>query len=93
MQPFNGWSKSKAVLDKASGVKGWTLHDLRRTFASNLAKLRVPIEVREKLLNHQSGSFAGVAGIYDRYDYMTEMRDAISLWEQRLTTILQLPVV
>ncbi len=31
-RPFNGWSKSKAALDQLSGVKNWTLHDLRRTF-------------------------------------------------------------
>src|ERR1700682_2128035 len=31
-RPFNGWSKSKATLDKLSGVTSWTLHDLRRTF-------------------------------------------------------------
>lgn len=32
-KPFNGWSKSKAALDNASGVTGWRLHDIRRTFA------------------------------------------------------------
>lgn len=34
--PFDGWSKSKPKLDLRSGVSGWTLHDLRRTFASGL---------------------------------------------------------
>jgi integrase len=38
-KPFNGWSKSKVALDKASGVSGWALHDLRRTFATRLADL------------------------------------------------------
>ena len=28
---YSGWSRSKAALDKACKVKGWTLHDLRRT--------------------------------------------------------------
>jgi integrase len=53
--PFNGWSKSKAALDALSGVTNWTLHDLRRTYATNLAKLGVPVHVVEKLLNHVSG--------------------------------------
>jgi integrase len=85
---FNGWSKSKVLLDTLSGVTGWTLHDLRRTFASNLAALGVRLEVIEKLLNHQSGSFAGVAGIYNRYDFWPEMVAAVQLWEDRLKSLV-----
>jgi hypothetical protein len=33
LTPFNGWSKSKSALDKECLISGWTLHDLRRTFA------------------------------------------------------------
>ena len=55
-QPYNGWNKHKNELDKLSGTTGWTLHDLRRTFATNLAAIRVPIHVTEKLLNHVSGT-------------------------------------
>ena len=47
--PLNGWSKSKVALDEISGITGWTLHDLRRTFATRLAGLGVPIHVIEKL--------------------------------------------
>ncbi len=36
---FNGFGKSKAVLDKASGAKNWRLHDVRRTVATGLQKL------------------------------------------------------
>jgi integrase len=53
---FSGWSKSKAALDRLSGVSGWTLHDLRRTFATNLAALGTPIHVTERFLNHVSGT-------------------------------------
>ena len=84
---FNGWSKAKAALDKASGVNDWTLHDLRRTFASNLAALGVRLEVIERLLNHVSGSFSGVVGIYQRYDFFPEMRAAIQAWEEHVLKI------
>jgi integrase len=57
VKPFNGWSKSKAALDQASGVKNWTLHDLRRTVASNMGALGIRLEVIERILNHVSGSF------------------------------------
>ena len=85
---FNGWSKSKAALDKLSGVKGYVLHDLRRTFASNLAALGVAPHVVEKLLNHASGQISGVAAIYNRYSFMPEMRDAVAKWETKLKTII-----
>jgi integrase len=86
--PFNGWSKSKAALDKASSVKDWTLHDLRRTVASNMAALGVRIETIERILNHVSGSFGGVAGTYNRHSYEPEMAEAMNLWETRLRTIV-----
>lgn len=88
--PFNGFSKSKSALDKKLGEKvaPWTLHDLRRTFATNMARLGVRLEVTEKLLNHISGSQGGIVGIYQRYDFKDEMRAAVHLWEERLRAIV-----
>ncbi len=80
-RPFNGWSKSKRNLDRTLSFSDYTLHDLRRTFASNHARLGTPIYVMERLLNHVSGSFSGVAGIYNRYSYMDEMREACRRYE------------
>lgn len=65
----------------------WTLHDLRRTFASGLAAQGVQIPVIERLLNHISGSFGGIVGVYQRYDYLLEMRDAIERWEKHITNL------
>jgi integrase len=76
------------VLDTACGVSDWTLHDLRRTFATNMAALGVRIEVTEKLLNHISGSFGGIVGVYQRHAYMDEMRTAVAAWEARLAHLL-----
>jgi integrase len=33
--PFSASSKNKRKFDALCGVTGWTLHDLRRTFATN----------------------------------------------------------
>jgi integrase len=86
---YNGFGKAKARLDKESGVTGWTLHDLRRTFASGLAGQGVPIPVIERLLNHISGTFSGVVGVYQRYDFMPEMRDAVSRWNAHIQALIQ----
>jgi integrase len=84
----NGWSNLKTKFDKSTeGVAPWTLHDLRRTFATNLAALGTPIHVTEKLLNHVSGTVSGVAVVYNRHRYMAEMRTAIANWEKRLAEI------
>jgi integrase len=85
--PFNGHSSCKRKLDERCGVDDWTLHDLRRTFATGLASLGVGLPVVEKLLNHVSGSFAGIVGVYQRYDFMPQMQDAISRWEGWIQTL------
>ena len=42
----------------------WTFHDLRRTAVSGMARLGIPLAVIEKVVNHTSGSFAGIVGVY-----------------------------
>ena len=86
---FNAWSKSHAALLTASGTKDWTLHDLRRTFSTKMAALKVRQEVTEKLLNHVSGSISGVAAIYNRHSYFEEMTEALALYETHLQTLLR----
>ncbi len=85
---FNGWGKSKRRLDDQIKIEHFTLHDLRRTFASNHARLGTPIHVTEKMLNHVSGSFSGVAGIYNRYSYLDEMREACLKYETWLEQLI-----
>jgi integrase len=81
---FSGWSKCKAALDKKSGVDGWVLHDLRRTFATGLAALGTPIQITERLLNHVSGTQSGIVAVYQRHSYMEEMRTAVASFEQNI---------
>jgi integrase len=84
---FGGWNRPKVALDKRCKIAPWTLHDLRRTFATDLAALGTPIHVTEKLLNHISGTVSGVAAVYNRHAYIDEMRAAIEAWERQLAAI------
>jgi len=77
--PFSGWSKAKSALDIASGFSGWWLHDLRRTLATGLQRLGVRLEVTEAVLNHLSGSRAGVVGVYQRHNRAEEKRTALDV--------------
>jgi integrase len=86
--PFNGFSKCKRAFDKTlESVAPWTLHDLRRTFSTGLARLRVAPHIKEMLLSHQSAKDP-VEAIYDRYTYMDEQREALMKWEKQLQALL-----
>lgn len=86
--PISGFSKTKVTIDKKSGVTDWTFHDLRRTMASGMAPLGVNLAVIEKILNHASGSLRGVAGIYQRYDFGNEKRDALDAWAAHVLRVV-----
>ncbi|WP_448247587.1 tyrosine-type recombinase/integrase [Thalassotalea agariperforans] len=68
-----------------AGVKHFTVHDLRRTCRSLLAKEGVAGHIAERCLNHK---LKGVEGIYDRYDYFDERREALDLLNQVLSPII-----
>jgi integrase len=87
--PFSGFAKSKAALDRAilaamrkaakpgekvKPLPHWTLHDLRRTARTLMARAGVRPDVSERVLGHV---IAGVAGVYDRHSYADEKRDAL----------------
>ena len=66
----------------------WVIHDLRRSVATNLQKLGVRLEVTEAVLNHVSGSRAGIVGVYQRHSFAAEKRDALDKWAARVAAIL-----
>jgi integrase len=68
-----GFTKYKHRLDAASGTKGWTLHDLRRTARSLMSRAGVPTDHAERCLGHVIG---GVRGVYDRHEYHREKAQA-----------------
>jgi integrase len=80
--PASGYSKNKRRLDALlpADMPPWRLHDLRRTCASGLARLGINLPVIEKVLNHTSGSFAGVTGVYQKYSFADEKRAALERW-------------
>jgi integrase len=67
----------------------WTFHDLRRTAASGMARLGINLPVIEKVLNHNSGSFAGIVGVYQRHSFGDEKRAALEAWGQFVESLLR----
>ena len=92
--PVSGFSKAKHEIDEAivkiagEAITPWVLHDVRRSTATNLQKLGIRLEVTEAVLNHVSGSRAGIVGIYQRHDWAVEKRQALDAWANRLKEIV-----
>lgn len=83
--PISGFSKFKRSFDnsvltelrkldpEAKPLPNWTLHDLRRTARSLMSQAGVPSDHAERALGH---AMEGVRGIYDRFAYREEKRQA-----------------
>jgi integrase len=98
--PFSGFGKSKGKLDQAvlfhmqkRAKKGaemqpptnWTLHDLRRTAKTLMARAGVRPDISERVLGHV---ITGVEGTYDRHSYADEKRDALEKLAAMIERIL-----
>lgn len=78
--PFQGFGKCKVRLDEASAVSDWRLHDLRRTFASGMARLGISPYIADKILNHQSHTMSSTAAVYQRHAFLPERQAAMERW-------------
>jgi len=83
--PISGFSRFKANFDKACGVAGWTLHDLRRTARSLMSRAGVNSDHAERCLGHV---LAGVRGTYDRHEYYLEKQKAYDALAAQIDRIL-----
>ena len=68
-------------------VEHFVLHDLRRTAATGMQRLGIPMPVTEAVLNHISGSRGGIAGVYQRHDYFAEKKEALEKWASEVCRI------
>lgn len=87
-RPVSGFGRAKRRIDQISDVTDWRMHDLRRTAATGMARNQIPPHVVERVLNHKSGTFGGVAGVYNRFGYLPEMREALETWETHLLGLI-----
>ena len=95
--PVSGYSRAKERLDATmeklaeEEIPEWRLHDLRRTVASGMARLGINLPVIEKVLNHVSGSFRGIVGVYQRHSFADEKRAALEAWSRFVVGLVEEP--
>lgn len=93
--PLSGFHKGRMHLAEhmaeAAGrpVPHWTFHDLRRTCATGMARLGIPVRVTEAVLNHVSGTGGGIVGVYQRHDYAEEKRQALEAWGRYVLALVE----
>jgi integrase len=93
--PVSGFGRGReriaAAMTEASGeeVAPFTLHDLRRSTATGMAALGIAPHVVDKILNHSSGKIAGVAKIYNRFEYLSERKTALEAWARHVESLIR----
>jgi integrase len=84
-KPFSGFSKFKKEFDKVCGVKGWVIHDLRRTGRSLMSRAKIDADHAERCMGHVIG---GVRETYDRYEYRDEKKQAFEALAALMRTVV-----
>jgi integrase len=84
-KPYAGHKRLKSILDRESGVRDWTYHDLRRTCASGMAALHVSQDTIDRVLNHAK---AKLAGTYNVHEYRAEKASALKAWAERVAVVV-----
>ena len=91
-----GFSKMKIEIDKTvvdlndgNAIDPWTFHDLRRTAATNLAKLKVPPYVIGTVLGHSPQGVTAEHYVWHRF--MPEKRVALRRLALHILGIMKAP--
>jgi integrase len=83
--PWTSYSKPKTLLDAASGVTNWRLHDARRTSRTLLSRCAVSPDIAEMYLGHV---LPIIRRTYDQHRYVDEMRHAAEALAQQIARIV-----
>ena len=97
--PVSGFVRAKRRLDQLMAeslgrtLPNFTLHDLRRSCATLLARLKTPPHICERILNHKDGVISGVAAIYNQHDYSDEVASALEKLGRHVTALAEPRIV
>ena len=80
--------RRKMQENSTAPIEAWVWHDIRRTVATGLQRLGVRTDIIEATLNHVSGSRSGIVGVYQRYDWAAERREALEQWGKEVEQIV-----
>jgi integrase len=73
--------------EEAQPMPHWTLHDLRRTAATGMARLGVQPHVLDRVLHH-SPKRQGILATYNMFEYFPERLDALTKWSAKVDELV-----
>jgi integrase len=86
---FQGFTRLKERLSAFAGVRDWSWHDFRRSFASTLGEAGEPEIVVDRVLNHvASAARPGAMGVYQRSTRQPEQAAVLREWCRRLSAAI-----
>ncbi|WP_247744760.1 tyrosine-type recombinase/integrase [Sulfitobacter sp. R18_1] len=75
---LDNWNRIAEQIQKGSNTRDWTRHDLRRTGATLLEELQVPVQTIEAILDHSNRfANAGVSGSAVHYMVATRILNKV----------------
>lgn len=88
LSPYSAFSKGQDQFKAQSETAHWTLHDIRRTVATLMAReLKIQPHVIETLQGRDAVSLGPSSKPYNHYDYFDECKDACLKWEAFLLAL------
>jgi integrase len=102
--PVTGFGKVKLRLDRLMlarareearrdanlvTIPAWKIHDIRRSVVTHMVEIGILPHVVEAVINHVSGHRGGVAGVYNRAQYLTEKKAALEKWAGHLAGVVE----
>ena len=83
-------TRAMSRLTAELGIENATVHDLRRTVGTNLARIGVSKDIRARVLNHVDGARSVTDAVYNQHEFSAEKRAALEAWEAELRRIIGL---
>lgn len=87
----HGSERLIAAMTELAGrdVKHFTLHDLRRSAATGMARIGIAHHVLDRVLNHATGQISGVARVYNQFEYLAERKAALDAWSRHVESLVR----
>ena len=83
--PMGHFSHNKAAFIERTGMRHFTLHDLRRTYRTGLSSLGVEERVAEAMLNHTR---PGLIAVYNRDDMWEKRLQCAQMWADHIGNLV-----
>lgn len=79
------WSRAR----QGTGLEHVNVHDMRRTLRTDLGRLRISSDTKDRITNHKKQGGSSGDTFYEGWKYLPEMREALEAWENHVMGIVE----